>query len=525
VSPEEIIQLGIIPKDLCEKLALYKDLCRYEEETAREEYEKQCIKARVDPAFFIEFCIPHEKTNAPITNAEFHREWQEFLSSTRAGVIFAPVEHGKSTQISVGRILWELGNDPTLRILLISRTKGQAKKAIGFIKYQIVHNKKLHDVFPNLRKSTKSGMPWNESDITVERAGASRDPSVQARGEGSEDILGSRLDLVVYDDGLTLDNTRTKEARDKHEDWFDTVVYSRLVEDYEDEIFGRIFAIGTPFNEDDQLHRLSKRKGWKVKKYCCVLNPEDPTNKWKPLWPRQWPLIRILDKRESMTISAFTRTLLCQVLDASVRRFKRPWIEFSKLLGRGRTFLQRVPTYNGEPMKCFTGIDIGVGKKDSDALTTAFTWAVDPYGRRIIVDIESGHLTGPEIINLAWRKRRMFDSKIGVESNAAQKLLTDFPLDGEDTFAEPLNTGSEKWDDELGVESLAILMKSGRIVVPSGEDGQSVPPEADAWLTECWQFDPSQHTGDRLMASWIGDKMVREHLEEMFDYGTNYMDR
>lgn len=478
-------------------------------------YAAATQRAREDPAFFVEWVIPHEKTSRPIKNARFHEEWHEFLSSVRWGVIIAPIEHGKSLQISVGRILWELGRNPNLRILLLGRGDAAAQKSLGLIMQHIEQNRVLHEVFPNLKRSTRKRDPWSKSDIVVERTSFSRDPSVQARGMGSGNILGSRLDLIVFDDGLDLDNTRTLYQRDKTEEWFDTVVFSRLVEDYERQDFGRVFAIGTPFNSDDLLHRLGRRPGWRMAHYSAVENPEDHPSMWRPIWAAAWPLQRILDKRDGMTLTAFARTLLCQILDSATRRFKRVWLEHATRLGRGRQFFTQPPTEHGVPMPCVVGIDPGVGKKTTDAVTSIAALAVDSHGRRILAHLESGHWTGPEILERAQSVGKMFDAEVLAEGNAAQVWLEHFGQELPGLNIRAVNTGSEKWSDELGVEALAVLCRNGYFVVPS-EDGtiEHTAPEAKALLEEMHNFDPSAHTGDRLMSVWIADRGVRERLRE-----------
>lgn len=482
-------------------------------------------RARIDPAYFIEYVLTHEKTGRRIKNADFHKEWQEFFSECRWGVIIAPIEHGKSFQISVGRILWELGKNHDLRILLIGRTGPMAEKALRLIRQHIQYNRRLHEVFPSLKRGTRDGDLWTNSDIMVERSYYSKDPSVQARGMGSGSILGSRLDIIVFDDGLDLDNTKTKHMRDKAEDWWDTVVFSRLVDDYETKEFGRVFAIGTPFDNDDLLHRLAGRKGWRLAQYCAVENPDDPEDQWRPIWPAVWPLQRLLDRRAGMTLTAFARMLLCQVLDAATRRFKKAWIDHMKWLGRNRTFMRSPPTENGQPLPCFTGLDIGIGKKETDAVSCFFTLAVASNGRRIVADIDSGHWSGPEILNKCKEKSDWFNAEIMVESNAAQRFIAEFAVEYKGVFAVPVNTGKEKWDDEFGVESLAVLMKNGFLVCPSGTDGNETPEEAQAWCDECSNFDPASHTGDRLMASWIADKGVREYLQPRIEDESDHVYR
>jgi len=503
-----------LPRKKADKVRLYKLI-----------KAKMIARARVDPAYFIEYVLANEKTGKAITNAPFHREWQEFLSSAQWGVILAPIEHGKTFQISIGRTLFELGRNPDLRILILGRNGDAAEKPVRIIRQQIEYNQRLHEVFPNLVRSHRIGDPWRDSDITVERTYYSKEPSIQARGMGSKNILGSRLDFVVFDDGLDLENTHTKDARDATEEWWDTVIFSRLVDDYETQTFGRIFAIGTPFDGDDLLHRLGSRPGWRMANYSAVENPDDPPEEWRPIWPRVWPLERLLKKRAGMTITAFARLLLCQLLDAATRRCKKAWLEHTKWLGRDRTLLRSKPTENGHPMRCFTGLDIGVGKKETDARSCLFTWAVTSKRKRVVVDVRSGHWSGPDILEECRKVAERYDSEVLVEGNAAQRFIAEFAVDIHGLFARAINTGTEKWDENVGVESLFVLMKNGYIVTPSGPGGLEVDAEVQAWLDECYEFSPTKHSGDRLMASWIADKGVRELIAERSDDQSDHMRR
>ena len=470
----------------------------------------QILRARRDPAFFVEFAIPHEKTGRPIHNEPFHEAWHEFFSATRWGVIEAAVELGKSIQIGLGRVLWEIGTNPNLRVLLVGANDDAARKLLGGVRRHIEQNPRVREVFPALRPSARQGDPWSDSDIIVERDYLSRDPTIQARGAGSHNILGSRLDLVVIDDLLHLDNTRTRASRDKIESWFDDYVFTRLVDDYDAETFGRCFVIGNPWDADDLLQRLKGRDGWDSMTTAVVENPDDPPARWRPVWPRQWPLERVMDRRRGMTDSAFARKHLCRVLSDMARRFKKAWLDHMLRLGVGRSFLTTIPTLRGSPLQCFTGVDLGVGERDVDAVSCLFTIAVTPGDkRRVVVDIRSGHWTGPEILDEAEWVSTTFDSELIVESNAAQKYLAQFAAGRGLSVSTYFTSGSNKFHEEWGVESLAVEMKNGLWVAPSGPGGHDPPDEVVEWVRELLDFDPSAHTGDRVMASWFAREGAR----------------
>lgn len=486
--------------------------------------ERLIESARTDPAAFMEYAFPHEKTGRPVKNAEFHIEWHRFFSAVRWGVIQAAVEHGKTQQIGICRMIWEIGRNPTLRCLLIGANDAAARKSLAAIRRHIDGNPCVREIFPNLVRSPRRGDPWNDNDIRVAGASLSRDPTIQARSAGSKNVLGSRIDLAIIDDLLNHENTGSKVQRDKLAEWFDDVVVTRIADDYESGDFGRVFAIGNPWDVDDLLARVSKLPGWQAITTSAVENPDDPPERWRPRWPAQWPLERLLDRRSKMLPQAFARKYLCRVMDAGARRFLRVWIDHMLALGRGRTLLARRPTEHGRPMRCFTGVDIGIGKKDTDARTCFFTWAVDRYNRRIVADIRSGHWTGPEILKQAADVAERFDSEIGFEGNAAQRWAAEFGAE-RGILSRAINTGREKWDEEFGVESLAVLMRGGFLIAPSGPTGHEIDPEVSEWTRECYDYNPEQHAGDRLMASWIGDKMVREFLEPRFASDSNHIDR
>jgi len=474
------------------------------------------LGARKDPAKFVAYCFRHEKTGKIIRNEGFHETWHEFLTGNRWSVLVSPIEHGKTVQIGLGRVLWEMGTDPNVRVLLIGESKRAAKKLLRGIKIQIERNPRVREVFPELRPSEEPGDPWTDEDIIVQRSGLSRDPTVQARGVGSENILGSRLDIAVLDDVLNMENTSTKTQRDKIEEWFDTTVFTRLQDEYDASGTliegGKVYVIGTPWNRDDLLHRLKARKKWGALHFSAVTNPHEHPAMWKPLWPAIWPRQRILDKRDGMTETAFVRKVLCQVMIDQMRRFKDAWLRHMFALGKGRTMLDRAPRgYNGKRMRCVTGVDIGVGKKRKDAKTVIFTIAIDDRSRRrIVVDIEGGRWDGPEIVSKIAEKNRRYDSVVVVESNAAQKFISQYVRnEGVPTYAHHTSR-SNKYDEEFGVESLAVEMRAGLWVAPSGKDGVEIDPELQAWKADMENYDPELHTGDYLMASWFAREGARK---------------
>lgn len=489
-----------LPESKADKLRLYQLL-----------KARRIARAREDPAAFVEYAIPNEKTGKEIVNAPFHLDWQRFCSENDWGVISASVELGKSVQLGVGRLIWEIGRDPTLRCLLVGANDDAARKMLNAIRRHVERNPRIREVFPGLKPSPERGDPWNDEDIRVAGATFSRDPTIQSRSVGSRNILGSRLDLVVIDDLLQVDNTRTKTQRDKLEEWFDDVIVTRISDDYENQEYGRIWFIGNPWDRDDLMARLKARPGFAFIETPAVENPDDPPSQWRPTWIEQWPLERLLKRRQGMLAVSFARKFLCRVLDASQRRFKKAWIDHMFAQGRGRQLLDVQPKgRGGAPLRCFTGLDPAVGEKDIDAVSALFTIALDHANRRIVVDLRSGRWTGPELLDQCEEVCRTFDSELIVESNATQRWMAQFALERGVNARTFFTSASNKWSEQYGVESLAIEMKNGLWVAPSGATGLERPDELVEWSEELMNYDPGSHTGDRLMASWLAREGARQ---------------
>ena len=214
-----------------------------------------------------------------------------------------------------------------------------------------------------------------------------------------------------------------------------------------------------------------------------------------------------------MLAHSFARKYLCRVLSDDIRRFKKTWLDHMFKQGYGRELLWQRPTYRGQPMPCYSGVDYGIGKKKKDAKTVVFTIAITPTKRRAVIGIEAGRWTGPEILRKLDEHQKRYDSEICTESNAAQKWMGEFADEEEGMPVTQLHTGKNKWDEEFGVESLAVEMKKGLWIAPTGPPGYepaggtstdwpTMYAELAEWAQELYDFDPESHTGDRVMASW-----------------------
>jgi hypothetical protein len=453
---------------------------------------------------FVEYAFRHERDGRKLRNASFHDEWHQLLRENDRVVLQAPVEHAKTQHIGIAKPLHLLGNDPNRRIAIISNTEAMAGKILRSIRQHIEENPLVRDVFPHLTRSTDPADPWHTSAITVERTTISKDPSVQACGVYGP-LVGSRLDVIILDDVLDFENTRTHEQRVKLIEWFETTVLTRATADC------KIYVVGTPWHPEDLLHALSSRPGFTARQYSAALNPDAPPDKWQTLWKEEWPHSRLMDRFQNTSEAVFLRKYLCRTRVDTSGRFRQAWIDKMISYGRGRTMYREAPLAQGGVRRfpTFTGVDLGVGQGIDNALTVIFTIAIDDRGRRIVCEVKSGRWTAPEIIERLIDTRQRFGSEVGVEDNGAQRFLVQ--MAGERLPVQGLTTtGYNKHHEQFGVESLAVEIRNGWWIAPSGKLGQEVDPEVEAWIRDMLHYSPEAHTGDHLMAAWIAREMSRK---------------
>lgn len=468
-----------------------------QEERLRLHLRKRILQARQDSCAFIQ-TIGRQEGDKPIRMGAVHEDWQRSLDAHDRVVLFAPVGHGKSSQITRWRLLYEMGRNPNIRIGVISVSKsGVPTKFLSAIKADIDRNKWLRLVFPKLRPSTTGQRMWGEKGIIIERSDNVPDPTIQMFGLYGK-ILGSRLDLIVIDDICNMENTLTEHSREKMWEWVSGEVLSRLPRKG-----GRVWAVGHVWHREDVLHRLARISTYNSKTYSAfVRNPE--TGEEEPLIPELWNIDRLREREAELGRLApyMLRNVIPMYDDA---RIKQAWVERCLERGRGRKLARE---WNPADSPTFTGVDLSVASGKGGDLACIFTITILPDGSRLLLDVRSGRWTGPRILDELIDVYRRYGSIIMVESNAAQDYLAQFA--GELT-ALPLKkhyTGVNKRDWQWGIESLGTEFQQGKWIIPC--DQNMVPAEeVAAWIREATSYIPTEHTGDRLMASWIAREAAR----------------
>lgn len=477
--------------------------------------QSQMIQAAYDdPNAFIEYTMKGEG-GLPLVQEAGHREWQEIWTHEEKSVILGPVGTGKSSQLRA-RLLWEIGRDPNdTRIAYISATQGHPKKQLGALKEEITNNPRVWHVFPHLRPSAGSREVWSQTSILVDRESKHPDVTLDCYGLYGA-ILGSRKNIIVFDDLCSFANTLTEASREKMANWLAEVL-SRLKGKV------KVWAIGHIWHEEDALQELIKRGFYPARYQATRPSPDGRTDdRGRPVQVPTFPNLltppKIADLIDQLGPHYSRMMLYNEMPAAGTSRFRDRWFQTCLERGRGMQFAS---SWDPRVGRVVTGIDLGHKKKAGSDYTAMVTAVVMPDGTRRILDIRGGGMKVNGEPQGRWKSdeiaaniedlQERFDPQFFSEDNGGQALFNDLMLP---YIAVPVSgewTGMDKYNYSNGIEALGREMRSGMWVLPSYGEGdnehQPLPGVAEL-IKGLKGYDPTKHPADLVMAMWICRKGI-----------------
>lgn len=209
-----------------------------------------------------------------------------------------------------GRVVWELGVQPALRIKIVCATEELAAQRTRFLRDAIAKNPAVRVVFPKLLPAT----PWTAAAFTVVRPAETIGPSVAAFGIGAGST-GARADLLICDDIVDVRSLHSRAARDRTRDFFHNNLMNLL------EPGGRFWGFCTPWHADDVNAHLKKSRAYSLVRKAVGANLE-------PVWPEKWPSAALALRREEIGESSFARGYRLLAIAESEVLIRPEWIHF-----------------------------------------------------------------------------------------------------------------------------------------------------------------------------------------------------
>lgn len=461
--------------------------------------------ARRDPAYFCQFILRDELTNKGVALAPAHYRWHKLLDRKREIVIWGHQNCGKTFEIGIGRILWELGRNPSLRVAIVSKTRTNAAKTLSAIRQYIAGEAgpELHEVFPHLKIATNRRLKNNDRFLTLQRPGVAKDPTIQVTGEKGN-IVGSRVDLMYIDDLLDEHNTRTQAPRETTYRWLrGNGCFGRVKG-------GRIWIVTNAWHPQDCNERLVREAGFYGERFP-ILN-----EKGESTWPAHWSMAEIERMRDRILGEIeFQRAMQCKPRDEDAAPFRPEWIQQALQRGSGLALVASTASlgYNEKPIAIFIGVDLAIKKTTSADLTVFCVIGVYANGDRRILHLLGDRMGAPEILRQVSILAQLFpDAVFVVEDNAAQDYIVHIVKETTAINVVGFTTGSADHEKIRGLSYLGLELQNKKWLFPcegaiNAETQTWVQGKIDrhlrALIAGLLEYDPTSHTSDYLMALWF----------------------
>jgi len=459
----------------------------------------------------VDYILSYNKDYLP--PADIHKAWHKLIDkvkkeheSAKAGlispeeaklgaIIFAPRFHGKTQQLTIGRVLWELGNNPNLLVKIVCESDETAHKRVMAIQKHIEMNPRLHELFPDL-KPAERGL-WNQSTLFIKRDIITTDPSLEGKGILSA-VTGARADLIIFDDVVSFTNSLVYPSRQKA---IKQAFYENWMNILGDNPFVYIF---TPWTAEDLSMELIKQTD-QYYVYIKVIDEE-----LNPVWPERWPTESLKKHREKVGPVAFARGFQGKITSVETALFTKESIDACKdpLLKYGET---------KKDWQFFMGVDLGIKQKKSNPRTCIFTIAVTPEKIRIPVSIVVGRFSSPLTAKLICQEYDKYKHQlILVENNGYQEALIEWisEMGRYDLPIEGYYTGSQKFDENVGLPSLSLEFKKALWAIPDNSShGKGCNCGLCVWLKELENYESSTFS-DTVMACFFAREAYRKATGE-----------
>jgi predicted phage terminase large subunit-like protein len=236
-------------------------------------------------------------------------------------IIMAFRGSGKSTIMNTSLAIWSvLGKHQKKFVLILSETKEQASNHMKNLKVVLEENELLNADLGGFKEEDES---WNANTLVIPKYDAritiaSADQAV--RGMRNKE---HRPDLIIVDDIESSRSVKTKESRDKKDDWF-----AKEIAPIGD-LDTKIIMLGNQLHQDSLLLRLRDRidNGEMNGAYKTFPFWDDDLN---CLWPEKFSTPESIEeeRKKAGRPDVFASEWLLKLLDRPDQIIKKDWIKY-----------------------------------------------------------------------------------------------------------------------------------------------------------------------------------------------------
>lgn len=494
--------------------------------------------------------FPHQQNIIDVIEGREPTHLHPAMKYQKAGrkyvMVNVPPEHAKSMTVTINYSTYRIATNPNIRIKVVSKTKDMAKEFLYAIQSRLTHPNYAElqgDYAPGGFKTTdaiwKADTMYLGSDL---RDSKQKDPTLQALGIRGQ-IYGKRADIIILDDCVVLENAAEYEKQIR---WIQQEVLTRLGPG------GVLLILGTRVDTKDLYSEITDpdrypdgRNPYTILRMPAVLEfAEDPKD-WVTLWPKSdEPFAGLADEEpqpdedglfpywDGPTLYARrgvldpkTWAMVYQQQDVQEDAvfpadLVRGAVNGMRHTGPLKAGTPGHPKHGSEGMKIIASMDPAmVGN------TGAVVLAADRVTKKRFI-LDAACISAPtpakirELIE-TWTERYR-PSQWRIEKNAFQSFLTQDErlrlfLNSRGVALMEHHTGSNKWDPNFGVASMATLFgykepgeskPTGALIeLPSSEGKEGIKALIEELIT--WAPDTKNKT-DMVMALWFAEIAARE---------------
>jgi predicted phage terminase large subunit-like protein len=408
------------------------------------------------------------------------------LSSTAFRTLWIPIEHAKTTWLSIVLPLWFLAVDQEAMGALIGNRQEDAQKPLGVIRWHIENNQLLRADFPELRPDFSAG--WSDARIFVERRSRSKDPSIQTSGITGT-IQGARLEFVLGDDVQDRQRALSPVKNQADQENWQEIIENRVVDG------GICSSYGTLQTAADLTGTLSRAPGYKHLHLSAYDTEGRYGERGATIWMTEE---RLQAARARQGERRFARKYLNDAKDEGGKQLKASWIKFVDRAD--------IPW---KDLVYFAGVDPATGEAETaDPDEYAICWGGKaPDGRVYVLGFRGandwGIVEGTEHLdklNTAHGFRRVAVESVGFGVAAKQHIW-------QHTGVRAYKSPTVK-DKPTRFENMAVNFENGRVLVYERGEGVFGDDESENFYDQWIDFPEGRHD-DRLDAWCLETKELR----------------
>lgn len=370
------------------------------------ELSKSCL-------FYLAFHILGYKDLDANLHWSMASQWQE---NERHKLFLYPRGTFKTTMLTISGAIFEILNNPNIRILISNANLENSKTILKGIKDHFMFNERFRGMFPefcprlNQRKTVEFG---TQLDFSVPNRDIAIKESTVEVGSVEGNLVSRHYDLHIGDDLVSDKNTTTKDQIDKV-DSFRQGVYCLL-----EPGTSRDILIGTCWHWDDIYARIMNDKESPYKVYRRQIWEPDAEGNLKSIFPKRFPIKVIKEIRKKQSAVLFS----CQYLNLPIAdedaMFKKDWINFYDLPKDKEDLADFI-----DHLYRITTIDPAASETNRADFSAIVTIGVGPDDETYVLETKRGRWNPGQLIDQIFRTfLKLKPNKIGIESFAFQKVL------------------------------------------------------------------------------------------------------